>query len=321
MFHINKFKDLCTISLRFKQFCTDAICQKRRNTFFQDTIFQYRLQKFVVNLTVQLMLTARYRQNHLCIPLDSFCKCIVCRFVTGMERHDHIDFLYTFIICDITMQKMQLVIAVFSGKAVTFLNNVFFQIKSDDIDIVSFEFFQIVIHGKCQIRFATSEIQNRDLPFSGQRRKNILNKFQKTVDLLKFVIRSIVDFALAVHHTEIHKKRNRRPLFQNVLFYPVVRLNPDRFQRRMLFDFDCLPAFFADQNRAIHASSLCLKLRETAFAKVRRHIGNDFFLCMIRVKYLRSHRRGCLITDTAFQFDRAYPHTGRSIFVLASLTA
>ena len=111
------------------------------------------------------------------------------------------------------MQEMQLVIAIFLSKAVTFLNNIFFQIKADDIDIVSFEFFQIIIHGKGQIRFATSEIQNRDLPFSGQRRKNILDKFQKTVDLLKFVIRSIVDFALTVHHAKVHKKRNCRPFF------------------------------------------------------------------------------------------------------------
>ena len=100
-----------------------------------------------------------------------------------------------------------------------------------------------------------------------------------------------------------------------------MRLDPDCFPRRMLFDFDCLPAFFADQNRPIHASSLYLKLRKTAFAKVCLHIGNDFFSCIIRVEHLRSHGGRSLITDTAFKFDRAYPHTGRNIFFLASLTA
>ena len=238
-----------------------------------------------------------------------------------MKRHNHIDLLYTFIICDIAMQEMQLVIAIFLSKTVTFLNDVLFQIKSDDVDVVSFEFFQIIIHGKCQIRFATSEIQDRDLPFSGQRRKNVLDKLQKTVDLLKFVIRSIVDFPFAVHHSEIHKKRNRRSFFQNVLFHPVVRLNPDRFQRRMLFDLDRLLTFFADQNGTVRTSSLYLKLRKTAFVKVCLHIGNDFFPCIICVEHLRSHSGRSLITDTAFQFDRAYPHTGRSIFFSASLTA
>ena len=151
MFHINKFQNLRTVSLRFQKFCTDSVCKKCRHSFFQKSIFQHRRKQFILNLVIQFMLTAWNRQYHLRIPLNLFGKCIIGCFVTCMERYHHIYFLHTFIFRNITTQKMQFLISVFFCQSIAFPDHIFLQVQPNDINVISFEFLQIIIHGKCQI--------------------------------------------------------------------------------------------------------------------------------------------------------------------------
>ncbi len=55
-----------------------------------------------------------------------------------MQCHDHIDFFLFPVIFNITFQKMQILIAIPVPETVTMLDHIFFQIKSDHIDIISF---------------------------------------------------------------------------------------------------------------------------------------------------------------------------------------
>ena len=50
-------------------------------------------------------------------------------------------------------------------------------------------------------------------PFFRKYRQNILNKFQKTVDLFKFIIPLVYDPPLFGLHTEIDQK-----IYRNILF-------------------------------------------------------------------------------------------------------
>ena len=77
------------------------------------------------------------------------------------------------------------------------------------LDIVFLQNMQIIIHGKCQIRFSTSKIQNRDLSVLLKFWKNILNKFQKPVDLPEFIKSGMYNFSILCHHTQILEKWNR----------------------------------------------------------------------------------------------------------------
>ena len=64
--HIDELKDLCTVPLRFKKFRADSVCQERGHSFFEDSIFENRFEKFVLDLVVQLMLAARHGKDDLC---------------------------------------------------------------------------------------------------------------------------------------------------------------------------------------------------------------------------------------------------------------
>ena len=145
---------------------TNAICNQRRHPFFQNTILQNRLQNIIFYLTVNFMLTAGHGQDDLCSPFHSLCQCIIRCRITCMKRNNHIHGGHPFIIRNIALIKFQFFIAVFYGQLTAFFDYICFQIQSDDRNIVPLQFTQIIIHGKCQIRFAASEIQYGNLPLS-----------------------------------------------------------------------------------------------------------------------------------------------------------
>ena len=82
-----------------------------------------------------------------------------------------------------------------------------------------------------------------------------------------------------------------------------MRLDPDCFPRRMLFDFDCLPAFFADQNLIAEFSGLHLHLFE--FLHGIFNISCCFFFIQIVVKYLVVPVFFALVQNIVFMLHRA----------------
>ena len=81
---------------------------------------------------------------------------------------------------------------------------------------------QIIIYGKCQIRFPASEVQYRKLPVFIKLRQNVFDKFQEPVNLPEFIKPGIHDLALFCHNSKLQKKRNRNSLFQHILFPAVM---------------------------------------------------------------------------------------------------
>ena len=266
------------------------------------------------------MLAARHGKDDLCPPLNRLGKCIIGCLVTGMKCHDHIHLRNAVIICDVPLQEMQFLITIFLRESAAFLNYICLEIQTDDVDIITLKFSQIIIHGKSKIRLTAAKIQNRDLPLSGKCRKDILDKFQKTVDLFKFVIRVLVDFALRIHYAEIHQKWDWYSFFEDILLYPVVCHDLHRFQCRMLFYFHGLFTLLADKNGSIFALSLYLKLGKTVFEAVC-NVGSHFLMCVVLVDGFLTDCRSCLITDSSFDLHRTYTHFGRDIGIFFALSA
>ena len=208
------------------------------------------------------MLTARNRQYDLCIPPYRFCQCIVSGCITRMECHDHIHLIHSIIICDIPFKKRQLIVPVFYGKTAAVSDHIFLQIQPDNTYVIFFQFMQIIIHGKCQIRFPASKIKYRQLPPFIQPGQNIFDKLQKTVDLSELVSFRPDDLPIPCHHTQILQKRNRDSLLKNMVFSAVmsqIRL----FCSLLLFlSLYCHFSFFAHKHRNVFVYRLSLHLTE-----------------------------------------------------------
>ena len=151
MFHIDKFKHLHLIACLLQHRCAQAIGEKRCDSLLQKSIFQYRLQQLISDLTVQFMLAARHGKNRFCIPQDSLGQCIIRRCITRMQRHYQIYLITPLIIRDIAVQKFQFFIPKFFCQCITMGNHILFQIESRDPQIKALFFMQIVIHCKRQI--------------------------------------------------------------------------------------------------------------------------------------------------------------------------
>ena len=177
MLHINKFQYLHLIACFFQQICTDRIGQKRRHPFPDQSILQNRLQQIILNLFIHFVLTARHRQNHFCAPFYGFFQRIISRCITGVQGYDHIYMIHTLILCNITRQEGQFFISVFLCQILTMRDNICFQIQSDDPYIIVFQLMQIIIHGKRQIRLATTEIYDNRFSVFWKLRNDIFNKF------------------------------------------------------------------------------------------------------------------------------------------------
>ena len=168
------------------------------------------------------MLTAWNGKNDFCAPFDRFCQRIISRCITGVQRHDHIDLIDALISGDVAVQEGQVLKSKLLAQAVAERNDIFFQIQTDDTDRIFLQNMKIIIHRKGQIRFSTSKINDRIRPVRIEIRKYILNKFQETVDLAKFVVAGFHNFAFCRHDTEIYQKWDWDAFLKDVFFSTVM---------------------------------------------------------------------------------------------------
>ena len=158
---------------------------------------------------------------------------------------------------------------------ITFLNYICFQIQTNNIYIITFQFSQIVIHGKCKIGLSASKIKNGHFPLLIQSWKNVLNKFQKSIDLSELIVFLGNNPAFLIHNTKINKKGDWNIFLKYVLLYTIVgqylralaeSLVLSESQTFSIFGMTSglygHLSFFAYQNSSIQRHPTCLKLRK-----------------------------------------------------------
>ena len=82
--------------------------KKKSRDSFSDTITHNRLEHFVSDLTIQFMLTAWNRQDHLSPPFHCLGQSEICCCIAGMKCHHHVHRRNAFVPCNISLVKMQL---------------------------------------------------------------------------------------------------------------------------------------------------------------------------------------------------------------------
>ena len=124
-----------------------------------------------------------------------------------MQCHNHVNRHFRLIAVDISKFKMQMVIAVLLRRLIAVFYHIRFQIQSDDFRLFLSDFYYIIIEDKCQLRFATSKVQNVDLIlcFIFQ---HIINKLHEAIDLFVLVIHGTDNLSLFREYPHIHKWRN-----------------------------------------------------------------------------------------------------------------
>ena len=222
MLHINEFQDLRGIPFAFQILCAQGIRHKSGHALLDQSVFEYRLQYLILYLPVQLVLAARHRQDNLRFPGNRFSQSMIRRRITRMEGHYHVHPFCICIICNISHLEAKLLITVLPSKLAAVPDHVLLKIQSDDPDIISPKLMQIIIHGKCQVRLPASEIQDGKLPVTLKLRQDILDKFQETIYLSKFVEFGADDLPLFRHDPQILKKRNRHSFFKDISLLPVM---------------------------------------------------------------------------------------------------
>ena len=168
------------------------------------------------------MLAARHRQNHLSAPLHSLCQGKIRGCVARMQGNHHVRPLCALISGDIPMAEPQILKPKLLPKAAAEINHILLQIQPRYPDRIPPNLFQIIIHGKRQIRLPAAKIHNRIRPLPRELRKNILNKLQKPVDLPELIILPLHHPAVPRHNSQIHQKRNRLAFPQNIIPAPVM---------------------------------------------------------------------------------------------------
>ena len=137
MFHIDKFKKLGFISFAFQKLGTKTICDQSCHSFLQDPITHNRLEHFVSDLTIQFMLTAWNRQDHLSPPFHCLGQSEICCCIAGMKCHHHVHRRNAFVPCNISLVKMQLVITIRSGQFTAMPYHIFLKIQPGRISLIN----------------------------------------------------------------------------------------------------------------------------------------------------------------------------------------
>ena len=230
-----------------------------------------------------------------------------------MERDDHIHLVDALIIRNVPHQERQLLIAVLLRQFSAVFDHILFQIQADNADIVFFQLMQIIIHGKCEIRFSASEIEDRKLSLLIELRKDIFDKFQEPVDLAEFVRLRPDDLPVLCHHPQISEERHRDPFFQDIMFLTVVgQIRRLRLLPALLFLNGGL-SFLADEHRIYVAHRLYLHLAELLCI-----LGKLFFCLLffqISVKCLFRRKRLKLEQQLPFLLKRPDFHLYYALFI------
>lgn len=221
---VNKFQNVHAVATVFQKHCTDAVRQKRRNTFLDDAVVEQTV-KFATLLYGQIdfVLATRHGKDVLDSLGNCVVQCVVGGNVASVQRHNHVDVgAFKFVLGDVGNNKFQACVAVLLRNLVAMFHHVGFEVVANDVGLDAFYHSKVVVDEKREIRLSTTKIQNCDtLLVVGF--ESIVNNFDEPVDLLELVVLGLNNFEILGKHAQIHKCRDVLPFLQNVVLLAICR--------------------------------------------------------------------------------------------------
>ncbi len=177
-----------------------------------------------VHRGVQLMLAAGDGEDVLRALLDRVVQGVVGGGVAGVECDHHVHPLAVqHVLRDVRVHEAQSAVAVFFGDGVAVRDHVRFQVVADDGYVHAPFDGEIVIEDEGQITFAAAEVQDRDrLPVAV--REGLVDQLDEAVDLPVLVVTGLDDPVVRREDAEIHQRRDRLALGEQVALLAVVSL-------------------------------------------------------------------------------------------------
>lgn len=188
------------------------------------------MERFV-NLFKQLMLAARYREDHAALPGNCVDQCVIGGRITGMKRDDHVCMI-VFVSGNVADKKLQPITVQIRGNLVAEGDDILFQIQSDNFHVFLFDDAQIVPQRKGKIGLAAAEVDDFQCPILRKFGKNILDNFQKTIDLTEFAVMTPDDLSVLIHYPQTDEKVAGSAVGKQITLFFVVRKAGHTFCRR-----------------------------------------------------------------------------------------
>ena len=185
-------------------------------------MFEHRLVQLVFDLLEQLMLAAGYAENDFRIPLDRVDQRVVGCGVAGVQRHHHVR-VAAGIVSDITLEKLELVISEIRGDPIAKVDDIFLEIKPDNLDLTLLQDLEVIVDRESQIRLAAAEVDDAQRTVLRQSRKNIFDDLKIAVDLAEFRVGLRKNLSLRTHHAEANQKVAGHTVRNQIMLLAVVR--------------------------------------------------------------------------------------------------
>ena len=124
---------------------------------------------------------------------------------------------------DITLEKLELVISEIRGDPIAKVDDIFLEIKPDDLDLALLQDLEVIIDREGQIRLAAAEVDDAQGAVLRQSRKNIFDDFKIAVDLAEFRVGLRKNLSLRTHDAEPNQKVAGHAVRNQIMLLAVVR--------------------------------------------------------------------------------------------------
>ena len=138
-----------------------------------------------------------------------------------MKGNNHIHVVIRGVIGDVADLKPEGGVAVLLSSLVALLNDVRFQVQTDDVHGQVSDLCEIVVEDKGEVSFAAAEVDDAEGLVRGIVLILIVDDFQEPVDLAELVIPGADDLTFRGQDAHIHQRRNDHAFLQDVVFLPV----------------------------------------------------------------------------------------------------
>ena len=103
-------------------------------------------------------------------------------------------------------------------------DHVLLQVEADELDLASAQHGQQMVDRKGEVGLAAAEVDHPQRPVRAERGHDVVDQLEEAVDLAELVVAALAHVAVRGHDAELDEKRHRRPLLEQVLLLPIVRL-------------------------------------------------------------------------------------------------
>ena len=223
MLQINELDDPRPVPAHLQGLGPQRIGHQRRQTFVQDAVTVHRRQVADRQLTGELVLATRHRQNDARLPANRAGQGVVGRRIAGVQRHGQIHRSVVVKFGDLRPVKRDLVQSHTLGHLTTIGHHLGFALDPDDPHLTAPQFPQQVMHRKRQIALPTTEVHHPQFSLLRQAFNAVVDQFQEPVDLAKLSLSRGFHSALGSHHADRFEEVARLSVGQQVLLGTIVR--------------------------------------------------------------------------------------------------